>query len=243
VLRTTQKQRGDAQALGSRSDAVPQEALVQALHHGRLEVRHWHGREYTRGDLPGNAKWLNYSAFEALWERVGNVSIRAMRMRKGSRGVTLIELCVGLAVVATLTGLAIPEFRADLRASAVRGAAFELLAGLQQTRAASIVEGRTGVLCLVDAAGNCLTEGVEASSWRAFLEVEGRAAPLAGQFLPPGVVVRASRARLTFWPDSLAASTGTLTICDSQRIARPRAIIISQGGRARVTNSPETPCQ
>ena len=165
-----------------------------------------------------------------------------MRMRKGSRGVTLIELCVGLAVVATLTGLALPQFRADLRANAVRGAAFELLAGLQQARAASIVEGRTGVLCLGDAAGSCLPDGAEASAWRAFLEVDGRPALLAGQSLPAAVVLRSSRARLTFWPDSLAASTGTLTICDSQRIARPQAIIISQGGRARVASAAETAC-
>jgi len=164
-------------------------------------------------------------------------------MRKGSRGVTLIELCAGLAVVAVLAGLAIPQFRADLRASAVRGAAFELLAGLQQARAASIVEGRTGVLCLADAAGNCLPDGAQAQAWRAFLEVNGRPAPLAGQSLPAGLMLRASRARLAFWPDSLAASTGTLTICDSQRIARPRAIVISQGGRARVTSPAETVCR
>lgn len=165
-----------------------------------------------------------------------------MRMRKGSRGVTLFELCVGLAVVATLAGLAVPQFRADLRAAAIRGATFELLAGLQQTRAASIVEGRTGGLCLSDAAGNCLPDGAQAGSWRAFLEVDGRPTPLAGQSLPPGIVVRASRARLAFWPDSLAASTGTLTICDSQHVARPRAIVISQGGRARVTSPADNVC-
>jgi len=165
-----------------------------------------------------------------------------MRMRKGSRGVTLIELCVGLAVVAVLAGLAVPQFRADLRAGAIRGATFELLAGLQQARAASIVEGRTGVLCLSDAAGHCVPEGAPAGSWVAFLEVNGRPTPLAGQSLPPGIFVRTSRARLVFWPDTLAASTGTLTICDSQRIARPRAIVVSQGGRARVTSPAENPC-
>ncbi|MEO8063339.1 MAG: GspH/FimT family pseudopilin [Pseudomonadota bacterium] len=165
-----------------------------------------------------------------------------MRMRKGSRGVTLIELCFGLAVVATLAGLAVPGFQASLRASAVRGATYELLAGLQQARAASIVEGRTGVLCLADAAGNCLPDGAQAMGWQAFLEVNGRPAVLAEQSLPAGVVLRSSRARLKFWPDSLAASTGTLTICDARRVAHPRAIVISQGGRARVTNPAEAAC-
>jgi Tfp pilus assembly protein FimT len=166
-----------------------------------------------------------------------------MRMRNGSRGVTLVELCFGVAMVAILAGLAVPGYRADLRAGAVRSAAYELLAGLQQARAGSILEGHTGVLCLSDAAGNCLAEGAQARNWRAFLEVDGRPNLLAEQSLPTGVVLRSSRARLTFWPDSLAASTGTLTICDSQRIARPRAIVVSQGGRARVASGAEAVCQ
>jgi type IV fimbrial biogenesis protein FimT len=165
-----------------------------------------------------------------------------MHMRKGSRGVTLVELCFGLAVVAILVGLATPQFRAQLRANAVRSAVFELLGGVQQARASSIIEARRGVLCLSEPGESCLPDGAQGSGWQAFLEVDGRPALIAAQSLPAGVVVRASRARLTFWPDSLAASTGTLTICDAQRIARPRAIVISQGGRARVTAAAESAC-
>jgi Tfp pilus assembly protein FimT len=150
-------------------------------------------------------------------------------------------LCFGLAVVATLAGLAVPQFRPALRANAVRAAAYELLAGVHQARAASILEGRTGVLCPSDAAGKCL-QGVQAGHWVAFLETEGAATGLAGLALPPGVLLRASRPRIIFWPDSLAASTGTLTICDAQRIARPRAIVISQGGRARVADAADAAC-
>ena len=169
-----------------------------------------------------------------------------MRMRNGSRGVTLIELCFGLAIAAMLAGLAVPGFRADLRAAAVRSATYELLAGLQQARAGAIVEARTGVLCLSDTAGNCLTDGpgaqVQAYAWQAFLEVNGRPLLLAGRSLPAGVVLRSSRVRLKFWPDSLAASTGTLTICDAQQVARPRGIVLSQGGRARLATASESAC-
>jgi len=166
-----------------------------------------------------------------------------MRMRNGSRGVTLIELCFGLAVVAILAGLAVPGFRADLRAGAVRSATYELLAGLQQARAGSIVEARTGVLCLSDTAGNCLANGVPATAWQVFLDVDGRPALLAAHSLPAGVALRSSRAQLKFWPDSSAASTGTLTICDAQRVARPRAIVLSQGGRARIATAADSACE
>ena len=67
----------------------------------------------------------------------------------------------------------------------------------------------------------------------AFLEAAGGPVDLRRHVLPAGVVLRASRTPLRFWPDSLAASTGTLTICDERGIAPPRAIVVSQGGRAR----------
>jgi len=165
-----------------------------------------------------------------------------MCTRIGSQGVTLIELCFGLAIVAILAGLAVPGFRADLRAAAVRSATYELLAGLHQARAGSIVEARTAVLCLSDTAGNCLTNGAPATAWQAFLEIDGLPVLLSAHSLPAGVALRSSRARLQFWPDSHAASTGTLTICDSQQVARPRAIVLSQGGRARIATASESAC-
>ena len=48
------------------------------------------------------------------------------------------------------------------------------------------------------------------------------------------MVVRSSRSPLWFSPDALGASTGTLTICDEQGVAPPRAIVLSLSGRARL---------
>ena len=152
----------------------------------------------------------------------------------------------GLAIVGILAGLAFPSMRAALRTGSVRSATFELVAGLQQTRASSIAAARPGVLCLTagDGSGNesCLPDGGTASAWRAFLEAEGRQVPLAARALPAGVRLKANRARLAFWPDSLSASTATLTICDSFGLARSREIVISQSGRLRLAESTETVC-
>jgi type IV fimbrial biogenesis protein FimT len=156
--------------------------------------------------------------------------IRLMRRRYDS-GVTLLELCFGLALVAILAGLAAPGFQSSLRTAAVRSAAFEVMAGIQQTRADAIVHSRTGVWCLASEGHGCLSAGSPAVAWSSFLEGE----PVHGSThaLPRGVVLRASRPTLRFWPSSLGASTGTLTICDDRRLAAPRAIVISQTGRAR----------
>lgn len=156
-----------------------------------------------------------------------------MRSRQASRGVTLIELLFSFGLLALLAGLAAPGFRAGLRASAVRSATFELAVGLQQIRADSILESRPALLCATDSSGNCLAAGADAAGWRAFLEDGSVRRDLGGRTLPSGVVLRATRSPVRFWPASFAASAGTLTICDAQGVAAPRAIVISATGRAR----------
>jgi Tfp pilus assembly protein FimT len=153
----------------------------------------------------------------------------------------LIELCFGLAIVAILAGLGAPGLRAALRTAAIRSTTLELLGGLQQARTRAIIESRPGVFCLSESAGACI-DG-PARAWSAFLEGRGDRAPLGGGSLPGGIELRATRPRLTFWPDSLGASTGTLTICDTSGAARPRAIVLSQNGRVRVADANPEACQ
>src|SRR4051812_8143619 len=147
-----------------------------------------------------------------------------MKTRHASHGVTLIELCFGVAVVAILAGLAVPSLRSAVRNAAMRSAVLELLSALQQTRTSSILQSRPGVFCLSDAEGHCLAGSGSASAWTAFLEGRGGTTTLAGRPLPQGLELRATRARLNFWPDSLAATTSTLTICDRGGFAPPRAV-------------------
>jgi type IV fimbrial biogenesis protein FimT len=165
-----------------------------------------------------------------------------MKSRQGSHGVTLIELCFGVAVVAILAGLAVPSMRTALRNAAMRSTVLELLAGLQQARTGSIAQSRPGVFCLSNAEGQCVTSGT-AVAWAAFLEGRGDRTPLAGGPLPRGLELRATRPKLNFWPDSLAATTSTLTICDRAGIARPRAVIISQSGRVRLADGAAGTCR
>lgn len=156
-----------------------------------------------------------------------------MRRRRNFRlGFSLLELCVGLALVALLAGMAVPSFRQSLRNAAVRAAAHELMTGLQQARATAILESRPGVLCLSDAAGHC-RDSESAMAWSSYLETGGAPRPLVARTLPAGVTLRSTRSRVRFSARALASSTATLTICDSQGVAAPRAIVLSQNARAR----------
>jgi type IV fimbrial biogenesis protein FimT len=157
-------------------------------------------------------------------------------------GVTLLELCVGLALVALLATLAVPGFQGSLRAAAVRAAAYDLLTGLQQARGAAIVESRPAVLCLADATENCLAAG-SAPAWRSYLEAGSGALPVAHRLLPAGITLHGSRSRIRFSPHALAASTATLTICDERGLATPRAIVVSQNSRARIAVADPAECR
>ena len=160
-----------------------------------------------------------------------------------TRGFTLLELCVGMALVAVLAGLAAPSFRASLRSAAVRTATFELMGGLQRARGMAIVESRPGFLCLSDAAGNCLGAGDPAPAWRVFFDGDGASRDVLSRVLPAGITVRGSRARIRFSERALAAGAATLTICDSQGVAAPRAIVVSQNARARLAAAVDADCR
>jgi type IV fimbrial biogenesis protein FimT len=167
--------------------------------------------------------------------------MRTLSLRTRNRrpaGISLIELCFGLAIVAIIAGLAAPGFRGTLRAAAVRAATFDLLAGLQQTRGTAILESRALNLCPSDASGRCVAAGVPTSYWQVSSPEGGR----TGNALPAGIAVRATRSPLWFSPDALGATTGTLTICDERRVAPPRAIVLSVSGRARLEPAPIGAC-
>jgi type IV fimbrial biogenesis protein FimT len=166
-----------------------------------------------------------------------------MRTCRAHRGVTLIELLFSLGLLALLAGMAAPGFRSSLRAAAVRSATFEVAVGVQQMRANSIMESRPGLLCPSDSSGHCLDAGANASGWRAFLETGTAREETGGQNLPRGVVLRATRSPIRFWPSSFSASTGTLTICDETGVAAPRAIVISATGRARTESAAREDCE
>jgi len=159
-----------------------------------------------------------------------------------TRGFTLLELCVGLGLVALLASMAVPSFRSSLRATAVRTATYDLMAGLQQARATAVVESLPGVLCLADA-DQCRASGEPAPGWRVFLESDAVGRVLASRTLPAGVTVRSTRARIRFSARALAASAATLTICDTQGVAAPRAIVVSRTARARVVAAAPADCR
>ncbi|MEW9573047.1 GspH/FimT family pseudopilin [Rhodanobacter sp. Si-c] len=85
-------------------------------------------------------------------------------MERTTRGFTLVELVVTLAVLAILIMVAVPGFRDTIRRSRVSSASNALLADLRYARAEAINRGQLVSLCPSSDGGNCTADG---SAWDA----------------------------------------------------------------------------
>jgi hypothetical protein len=96
-------------------------------------------------------------------------------------------------------------------------------------------------LCQTNPLGVCLPAGVAGSGWRVRLEpAVGVPPPPEGLLqsatqLPNRIRVYTNRALVLFWPVARAGTTASFVLCAASNVTPPRAIIISQTGRARIS--------
>lgn len=162
---------------------------------------------------------------------------------RGRNGFSLVETSVVLAVAATLVALATPAFQRLQRQAWLAQAARGLHAALHAARAQAASRGLPVVLCQTDAGGRCSAGGSIGAGWQLFAKqsqvggssLESGDTLLAVERLPAPLQLTASRSAVTYWPQPHAAATSTFLFCDPAGIARPRAVIISQTGRPRVS--------
>ena len=172
------------------------------------------------------------------------------------RGVTALELLVGIAIAAVLATLAVPSFGRLGRAASLSAATNELLWALHFARSSAILNGLPVTLCLSADETTCIDSAVSAAKgWLVFVQPAGGQAqpagvqpggrsvsqpgadgPLLHRFRLPGdITVHGSRAAVTFWPVTRAGSTSTFDVCNVGGTPEGRAVVVSQTGRPRVS--------
>lgn len=120
-----------------------------------------------------------------------------------TRGFTLVELMVTLAVLAILTMVAVPSFRDTIRRNRVSAASNALLADLRYARTEAINRGQLVSLCPSSDGSNCTADGTAwDAGWLVYTYPAGaasaNAAYAAGNILlraggaRPGVAINAS---------------------------------------------------
>lgn len=179
------------------------------------------------------------------------------------RGVTLVELMIGLAILAFLLMAGVPAFTTFMQNQRLRTAADSLLAGLQLARAEAVKRNGRVELVLTDddpvAAGvSSITSSTTGRNWvvryydpsTMFYDfIEGRSGSVgSGELDSTTVVITAGNAVITF--DGLGATT--LASASTYQVTNPTGgacvptgpvrclnVIVSPGGQVRMCD-PDT---
>ncbi|MBD8496287.1 GspH/FimT family pseudopilin [Pseudomonas syringae] len=150
------------------------------------------------------------------------------------RGFTLVELLVGLAVVAILTQAAVPQLSQMFQAQQRLAAARELASGIRSARVAAITRNQAVSIQAVDddwsQGWRILTEHNADIPDEALL-IERR---LSGQVRIVGNSKVAQRLRFGGLGDLLGAGNGTLFVCLNDRPASHYQVVVAVTGQVRV---------
>jgi Tfp pilus assembly protein FimT len=154
-------------------------------------------------------------------------------------GFGLLEQLLAVGLLSVLLGLGLPSFAIWRAEGRVAAAADRLSAALALARATALAQGQRVDVCL-QRLPDCRHVGAAAEIvlWLA------SPTPTAVRtvLLPTGVRVFASRQRSSFYPWPRDASSTSFTLCDEQRRARPRRLVVSQTGRVREERGTAAAC-
>lgn len=161
-----------------------------------------------------------------------------------SRGFTLSELLVVLAITALLLALAAPGFGRQRADAALGSAVSHTMAALHLARRLALARGQSVTVCPSADGQRCGFDGME---WLLFANVPGgvdgrredEEIVLRRWVLPAGVQVSGTRGYATFQPRPGSAATVTFGFRHALVPAAERSVVISQTGRPRI-DMPQT---
>ena len=160
-------------------------------------------------------------------------------------GLTLVELIITLAIASILLTLAIPNFRSLIRETAITTAVNRMVAHLHLARSESIKRQERSILCPSRDGKQCINDYQWHHGFILFTDLNRNRAiddddPVLRVYQADNsgirIITSTGRKRLTYRSDGTSpGSNATISFCDIENIARPRAIIISNTGRPRLS--------
>jgi type IV fimbrial biogenesis protein FimT len=160
------------------------------------------------------------------------------------QGYTLIELVLGLAVVATTLAWGVPSFGTLLRDAARTREVNQFVHAVYVARSEAIKRNGVVSLCPSRNGATCTPGAQWTTGWLLFVNLD-RDSPAARDAGEPLLRVyerwdaghiRSNRSTLSFRPFGQMGVTATVTFCDDRGSRAARAVIISQTGRPRISS-------
>lgn len=161
-------------------------------------------------------------------------------------GFSLIELLVALAVVAIVLAWGSPSLRNSSLDARRAAAVNAFMHTLYSARSESLLHVQFVSVCPSPDQKQCSASRADwASGWISFVnrdhDVPARVDPgekvLTRHGAVPGVHILANRESLVFRHDSFSGTTASFFFCDERGGAYARAVIVSQTGRPRLSES------
>ena len=160
------------------------------------------------------------------------------------RGYTLIELMLGLALVAMTLAWGVPSFGTLLRDAARTRQVNQFLQAVYVARSESIKRNGVVSLCPTRNGATCSPGAQWQTGWLVFVNFDrdSPAARDAGEPLLRAYErwdtghITSNRSTLSFRPFGQMGVTATVTFCDDRGPKAARAVIISQTGRPRISS-------
>lgn len=158
------------------------------------------------------------------------------------QGFTLISLVTTMTLVAISTSVAMPSMNRLVASSRFTNTIDHFYTSLQYARTEAIKLNNKIVLCPIDSGGNCRPATSWRHGWLVFIDNNNNRQPDSGepllyrQTLSNNVHIYSTKGRksIRYLPSGRAdGSNITITFCDKDNLRPPKAIIISNVGRAR----------
>lgn len=160
-------------------------------------------------------------------------------------GFTLAEFLIAATVLAITLTVAVPSFVRLHRGNAMTSQVNHLVAHLNLARSAAVTRRTLVALCPSHNGAVCLADPDWHRGWVVFVDGNGNRELDGGEEVLRTVsrakgeltmTTAVSRRRIVYQPSgSPRASNATFTLCDPDGLVAPRAVILSNTGRARVS--------